>query len=90
MYIPSKHMSEKVEDVMQEEGKKALKEPHHPPPCGPTIKIVINTGPSAMPPPFRSMGHKSKSHKPMSHKPKKRKANKSVAGPMEKALGSAY
>jgi len=78
MHIPDKHLSETVEDVMEEEGKKALKKPH-PPTGGPMIKIIINAGPAAPCP-----GAK---HNPGPPKPKKKKG---IPGPMEDALVGAY
>lgn len=80
MYVPDRHMSETVEDAMQEEGKKALKDP--PGPCaGPMIKIVINAGPTTAPNPHP---------KPHNPKPKRKKDHGDVAGPMESALKNAY
>ena len=85
MHIPSKHMSETVEESMQEEGKKALK--HPPRPSGPMIKIVINTGPQiekAAPIPPRPM----KAKKAMKAKHKRKAAG--ASGPMEDALRAVY
>jgi len=78
MEEPRKHLSEVVEDAMEDEGKKA-----HllPPPQGPTIKIVINTG---MGSPSHGPRPKKKPHKP------KKPHNPGVPGPMEDALSAAY
>jgi hypothetical protein len=92
MEKPRRHMSEVVEESMQKEGRKALKNPHQGKSCGPMIKIVINTGPQPVPmmlgPKKHGNTHKS-DHKPPVKKAKKLN-KKGVSGPMETALKAAY
>jgi hypothetical protein len=86
MHVPDKHMCERVEDAMLEEGEKAIKEHDRPAPSGPTIKIVIN---------LADKPHHRPHHKPIplkkKHKEKrKEKNNPHNSGPMEDALRTAY
>jgi|ETNvirnome_2_300_1030623.scaffolds.fasta_scaffold00357_15 hypothetical protein len=89
MEKPRRHMSEVVEESMQKEGKKALKNPHQDKSCGPTIKIVINTGPQPMPMMLGPKKH-GNPHKPKHNPPAKKLKKKGVSGPMESALKAAY
>ena len=82
MHVPDKHMCERVEDAMLEEGEKAIKEHDRPAPSGPTIKIVIN---------MSDKPHHKPPHKLMPLKNKrKEKNNPHNSGPMEDALRTAY
>ena len=85
MYVPEKHMCDRVEDAMLEEGEKAIKEHDRPAPSGPTIKIVIN---------MSDKPHHKPPHDPMKLKKKDKEKHNTHkpghGGPMEEALRTAY